>query len=122
MANEITVTTGLGIVKGSLNRNIPVRTFQADMAGVRVITNSQAVGTVHEALVVGDLATAGYCTITNLDGTNYAELGVDVAGTFYPVVRVDAGKSAGPFRLSSLTRHVQSNTAAVDLDITIAEA
>ena len=122
MANEITVTTGLGIVKGSLNRNIPVRTFQADMAGVRVITNTQSVATVHEALEVGDLASAGYCTITNLDGTNYAELGVDVAGTFYPVVRVDAGKSAGPFRLSSLTRHVQANTAAVNLDITIAEA
>ena len=122
MANEITVTTGISIAKGNLTRTIPVRTFQADMAGVRVITNSQAVGTTHEALVVGDLASAGYCTITNLDGTNYAELGVDVSGTFYPVVRVDAGKTAGPFRLSSLTRHVQANAAAVNLDITIAEA
>ena len=122
MANEITITTGIQIQKGSLNRLIPTRSFSADMAGTRVIQNVQAVGTTHEALVVGDLASAGYCTITNLSTTNYAELGVDVAATFYPVVRIDPGKSAGPFKLSSLTRHVQANTAAVDLDITITEA
>lgn len=122
MANEITVTTGFQVVKGSLSVQIAPTTFQADMAGTRVIRNVQSVGTTHEALTVGDLASAGYCTITNLDATNFAELGVDVSGTFYPVVRVDAGKKAGPFRLSSLTRHVQADTAAVNLDITIAEA
>jgi len=118
--NEITITTGLQVSKGSLTRLIPTRTFQADLAGTRVISNVQNVGTTHEALVVGDLASAGYCTITNL-GTNYAELGVDVSGTFYGVVRIDGAKSVGPFKLSSLTRHVRANTAAVDLDITITE-
>lgn len=122
MANEITITSGLQIIKGSLRSIIGPTSVTADLTGSRLIRNVQAVGTTHEALVVGDLASAGYCTITNLDTTNYAELGVDVSGTFYGVVRVDAGKVAGPFKLSSLTRHVRANTAAVNLDITIAEA
>lgn len=121
MANEITITTGLQATKGSLSVQLNPASFQTDLTGSRFIRNVQAVGTTHEALVVGDLSTAGVYRITNLDATNFAELGVDVSGTFYPVDKVLPGETIQS-RLSSLSRHVKADTAAVNLDITIFEA
>jgi hypothetical protein len=122
MANEITVSSGLQAVKGSASIAINLQTKQADWAGTRFIRNVQAIGTTYEAITVGDVATAGYAYFTNIDATNYVELGVEVAATFYPLVRIDAGKTAGPFRLSTLTIFGRANTAAVNLDLTILEA
>ena len=121
MADEITLTVGTIASKGSLSVQLAPRTFQTDLSGTKFIRNVQAVGTTHEALVVGDLASAGVYSITNLDTTNFAELGVDVAGTFYPVDKILPGETIQS-RLSSLSRHVQADTAAVNLDILIFEA
>jgi hypothetical protein len=122
MANEITLTSGIQALKGSAFIGINLQTKQADWTGTRFIRNVQAIGTSHEAIVVGDVATAGYAYFTNIDATNYVEIGVEVAATFYPLVRIDAGKTAGPFKLSTLTIFGRANTAAVNLDLTILEA
>jgi hypothetical protein len=122
MANEITLFSGISAAKGNLNVQIPLETISVDLAGNRFVRNVQNVGTTFEALVVNDVSTAGQARFKNLDATNYVELGVDVSGTFYPVVRIDAGKTAGPFRLSTLTLHVRANTAAVNLECLVFEA
>lgn len=122
MANEITISSGLQAIKSNANITINLQTKQADWTGTRFIRNVQAIGTSHEAITVSDVSTAGYAYFTNLDATNYVELGVDVSSTFYPLVRIDAGKTAGPFRLSTLTFYGRANTAAVNLDLTILEA
>jgi hypothetical protein len=122
MANEITMASGLTVQKGSLNFQIPLNSVQVDLTGSRVIRNVQAVGTSYEAIVVGDLASAGVAYFRNLDTTNYVEIGVEVSAAFYALVRLNAGETAGPFRLSTLTIFARANTAAVNLDTMICEA
>lgn len=122
MANEITITSGIQILKGSLSHSVNTQTVQADLAGVRVNRTTQAIGTTYEAYAAGDIATAGWAYFKNLDATNYVELGVQVSAAFYPLVRIDPGKTAGPFRLSILTFYLRANTAAVNVDCMVAEA
>jgi hypothetical protein len=122
MANEITITSGIQIIKGNLNRTINTESVQADFAGVRVNVTTQAVGTTYEAYAAGDLASAGWARFKNLDATNYVELGVEVSAAFHPLVRIDAGKIAGPFRLSTLSFFLRANTAAVNVECLVSEA
>ena len=122
MANEITVTTGIQVLKGNIVAGVNQRTFQVDMLGTRFIRNAQAIGTTYEAVNIGDVASAGWASFTNLDATNYVEIGVEVSSAFYPLVRLDAGRTAGPFRLSTTTIFARANTAAVNLDVFINEA
>jgi hypothetical protein len=121
MANEITFSSGIQVVKGNLNQVINLESGQADFAGTRVNRTTQSVGTSHEAFSAGDLASAGWARFKNLDATNYVEVGVDVSSTFYPLVRINAGQVA-MFRLSTLTFHLRANTAAVNVECFVAEA
>jgi hypothetical protein len=122
MANEITLTTGIQILKANLVGGVDQRTYQVDMAGTRFIRNVQAVGTTYEAIVTGDLASAGVATFRNLDATNYIEIGLEVSAAFQPMLRLNSGESFGPIRLSTLNIFARANTAAVNLDSFIAEA
>jgi hypothetical protein len=122
MANEITVNSGINIQKGNLSFQLPLNTITADLTGTRVIRNVQNVGTTFEALAVNDVATAGWAYFRNLSTTNFVEIGVEVSATFYPLIRLNAGETAGPIRLSVLTARLRANTAAVDVDCLIAEA
>lgn len=116
MANEISIVTNLTATKGNATF-ARSRTVRADWATARVSTITQAVGTTHEALTpASDLATNGWAIFTNNDATNYVEIGRDVAATFYPMARLNAGESAC-FRLAQgVTLYARANTASVDLE------
>jgi len=59
------------------------------------------------------LATPGWALLQNLDSTNYVEFGVQVAGTFYPFVRLNAGEQC-LLRLSQgLSLYGRANTSGV---------
>lgn len=76
----------------------------------------------HEAITVSaDVTTLGVSYLRNLDSTNYVEIGVDVAASFYPLLRLNAGEGY-PLRFAQgITMYAQANTAAVDLEIWINE-
>jgi len=93
MANEITVTSGIQIVKGNLSNTVNPESFQATLAGVRVNRTTQSVGTAYEAYAAGDLASAGMARFKNLDTVNFVEIGVEVTGAFYPLIKLLAGES-----------------------------
>lgn len=116
MANEISITANLTATKGSASISRS-RTFSANWNTARKDSLTQAIGTTAEALSIGgDIATPAWCHMTNLDPTNYVEIGRDVAATFYPVIRLNAGESA-VFRLAAgVTFYARANTAAVDLE------
>jgi len=119
MANEIATSTSLTIVNGSskLSRQT---SKQVTQSAIGTYQNTQTVGTTYEAVAVGaDLGTAGYAVFTNLDLTNYVEVGVEVAATFYPFVKLKAGESA-QLRLATSTLFAKANTAAVKLEVIIA--
>jgi hypothetical protein len=117
MANEIKIVTNLTAAKGhaSFARS---RTVQADWATARVSIMTQAIGNgAHEALTPpADLATNGWAIFTNLDPTNYIEIGRDVAAAFVPMARLNAGESAC-FRVAQgVTLYAKANTASCDLE------
>jgi len=122
MADEITIIAGISVAKSNLSATIPTTSSTVDLSGTKFIRNCQAVGTTYEAVSVGDLSSAGWCMIKNLDTTNYVEFGVEVSAAFYPFVKILPGETAGPFKLATLSAFARANTASVVADIFITEA
>ena len=96
MANEITITTGLVATSGNFLVQHSTLTKQATLTTATRSLNTQSVtfsGTAGAALVIaaGVSAAGGWAWFRNLDATNYISIGVQVAGTFYPLVRLNAG-------------------------------
>jgi hypothetical protein len=123
MAKEITVNAKLVATKGNLSQSRS-ETCQPNMAGTHYAARGMDIPTTAAgtALDLGSVATAGYALLKNLDATNYVEVGVQVAGTFYPLVRLLAGESA-VFRFAiSSGIYARANTATVVLDYLILEA
>lgn len=117
MANELTLNLKVKYEKNGITDS---RTFSdnADVSGTPICGGVQTIGTTEEALAVGDVATKGYARFKNLDATNYVEIGSYVAGAFYPLVKLKAGKPA-VFPLSAVTVYARANTASVNLDYMI---
>ena len=119
-ANAIKITTSMTYANGNLaSLTIPSRSqsLTQNTAAPARAGGSQTIGfAAHEALVVTDITTLGVASFRNRDATNFVEIGVDVAATFYPLVRLNANES-WIFRLSQgITLYAQADTAAVILD------
>lgn len=124
MADEITATVGLTLSKAGLKHNIATETFRRTMTGSYKEGGVQSIGfAAHELLVISaDLGSAGLGYFKNLDGTNYVELGVDVAGTFYPFAKILANDPPNLISLASDVIYAKANTAAVRLLFEIFES
>lgn len=119
MAKEITITQALTLANGELDSlTIPARTFwvtQNTAVPVRVGGNQTIGFAAHEALALTDITTNGWAYFRNRDAAHFVQIGVDVTGTFYPLVRLNAGESC-MFRLSQgITPYAKADTAAVVL-------
>lgn len=121
MANEITYSSSISVTNGNLTSIVVNEVDNADQSTARRIHNSQTIGTTHEAIVMGDLATPRWARFKNLDSTNFVEIGVEVAATFYPVVKLLAGEHA-QLPLSDGTYYAQADTASVELDCFILDS
>lgn len=125
MANEITITTGLVATSGNFLVQHSTLTKQAALTLATRSLNTQLISTTAAgtALVIagGVAAAGGWAWFRNLDATNYVAIGVQVAGTFYPVVRLNAGE-AGVFRLGVITPYALANTGEVYLEHDILSA
>ncbi|AMV34324.1 hypothetical protein VN12_19520 [Pirellula sp. SH-Sr6A] len=119
MADEITTTFSLTYAKGESRLSIPGKQLQVDSASYPKISNTQTVGTTHEALVLGDVTNCGAAYFVNTDPTNYVDIGVDVGGTFYGLIRLMPGDFAFAPRLATNAPYAKANTASVSLDYTI---
>lgn len=119
MANEINVSVSLTASKGGAAiQSTGSRT--ADMAGVEMITNVQAVGTAAEAIVVGDIGTPGYCLLKNLDATNYVEIALDSGVTTQVFAKLMPGDVA-LFPAKTATMYAKANTAPIALLVSLVE-
>ena len=75
MANEITLSVNLTAAKNGATVTGTVSQVST-MAGDQMISNVQVIGTASEAIVVGDVTTAGYVFFKNLDATNFVSISV----------------------------------------------
>jgi hypothetical protein len=116
MADEIKVNFSLAFTRGESKLNIPSSQLSVDSASNVKVGNTQTVGTSHEALVLGDVASCGAAYFLNTDATNYVDIGVDVSGTFYGLIRLMPGEYAFCPRLATNAPYARANTSAVNLE------
>lgn len=124
MANEITVSQGLSCLNGNFNLPNIGGSFTHDQTTAGGgLPGFQAIGTSHESISTSDLTAVGWAIFKNLDDTNYVEIGLDVAATFYPLARMNAGEMAGPFRIATgVTLYARANTAACNIQAIVLDA
>lgn len=124
MADEFNISFRLNLSNGAqFDRN--EWSGQVDQSAIGRGGHVQSVGTSEEALDFGDVGTEGYCSLQNLDPTNYVEWGPDSggsAGSMVPVGRLNPGEPPAFFRLKSgVTVKAQANTAACLVDVRVYE-
>lgn len=117
MADEIQVSATFKLTKG--NHKVPTlgsgvtSINQTGVGGggpgvISAITTSN--GT---AIDTSGLTTHGWGRFTNLDSTNYVQLGVVSGGNFYPVGRLKPNEPAAQFRVEpGVALYVKANTSA----------
>lgn len=131
MANEIQVNVALMVNKSRLQYTQTPGSLLFDMAGTKSVGGAVAVSTTAAgtALALGDLSasTVGYAYFRNTSSTaaEHIAIGVQVSGTFYPLVGLRAGEVA-VFRLNTdlataQTVYVKSASGTPVLQYWIAE-
>lgn len=113
---EIRLNVSLTVEKDSFKRTLgdQVQLTQdalGESTGIMPVPTTPG-GTV---LPVGGVTTSGVIYLKNLDDTNYVQLGTQVSGTFYPVLRLKPGDIA-VWRLDpTATLRLLANTAACNV-------
>ena len=125
MANEITVTAALAVSNGNyVSSWAPgVKTYDQTAAGgpwpgvVSIGTSEEPVDPDSGTLT--SLATEGWMMMQNLDASNYVQWGF-ATGVYGG--RMEAGETAGPFRLEpGAVLYLLANTAVCDVRIEVYE-
>lgn len=120
MANEIYTSVQLTASKGGAKITNTV-TKRSDMSGDDMIQTTQVIGTTAETVSFGEISGAPQeVLITNLDSTNFVELGGDSGLTVFKL-KLTAGKST-LIQPSSATLYAKADTANVRIQILAAEA
>lgn len=123
MAKEITITAKLSVTNGSLKISRGETSRQVDQAAAGYAARAQVIGnSAHEALDIGsDVSAAGCYYLRNLDATNYVTIGVDVSGTYCPLLKLLPGEEhVGRFAINA--PYAKANAASVKLDFCVLEA
>ncbi len=122
MAAEITFTPKFTILKGNLNVTRSLTgTFDVAAAAPGYASGAPSIGTTEEALVMQDVATAGWAYFRNLNATNYIQIGALASAVFVPVLKLMPGEFCW-VRLGTNAPYAKANTAACLLEYQIFEA
>lgn len=120
MAGEIRYNMGMTLANGSLNDNYNTSGLIADQATAGIVRNVQTLLSASaqgDLLDLGSVVTPGLATFSNLEVSpgNYCEVGIQVAGTFYPFLKLLAGQQSGPMFLGATAIYARANTGNVKL-------
>jgi hypothetical protein len=93
MANELSIS---GNFRYSKNGITQTRAYSDSItvSGNGIAHNVQVIGTTAEVIAIGDVASAGYSFLMNIDATNFVEIGREDTGTFRAVVKLLPGEFA----------------------------
>jgi len=116
MANEIQLSTSIKVANGnfaeSITRSLSVNQSNIGAAGGSQVVPTTSAGT---AITISTLTAFGFAVFQNLDATNFVQIGVQVSGTFYPLLKLFPGES-NQLRLEpSATPYARADTASVKL-------
>jgi hypothetical protein len=120
MADEITLTSKLRFEKGGVEVFLEKVAASFTVAGTKYMKQTQEIGTVEEAIDLGDAGKGGYLMGINLDSSNFMEIHSGAGGT--DLIRLEPGDvclfrvtdDAVPFGIA--------DTAAVEFEYLLIEA
>lgn len=118
MANEITISGGLKLIKGDLRANLQGN-HQVDMAGAHYIQRVDAIGVSEESIGRGDIATLGYCAFRNCGTVGVIRIG-GVTGAY--VISLEPGEYQPPIRWATNAIFAISSDASGQLEMLLCEA
>ncbi len=114
MANEITVTTELRVSNGFLSYSGEQVTTNFSQTTGRAGSFTVDVGTSEETISLGDIA-PGFMRLTNLDATNFVEVGFST-GVYG--IRLSRNKGVALFeRKAATTIYVKADTGACKIQV-----
>jgi len=118
MAGSIRYSMNVALSNGSLSDAYNTSGLTAPQTTGAIVRNVQTLlfaSPQGNLLDMGGVSTPGLAAFANLDSTNYVEIGIQVAGTFYPFLKLLAGQQAGPMFLGASAIYARANTANVQL-------
>ena len=117
MSNEITTSVTLSLANGKLKDSRIANNIKTDQTTALSAAGVQPIGTTEEAVTVGDVSTPRECYIRNLDATNFVEIGLKPASTFYPFCKLAVDSPPMLITISdSTTLYAKADTATVNID------
>jgi len=112
----------LRFYKGRASWEKPIPRMTIVQASAVVSSGSQSVGSAaHEVLRMGDVTAPSVCYVRNLSDDYAVQIGVDVGGTFYPLLELEPGDDlplVGRF-CSSAAVYVKGNGGAVEIELAV---
>ena len=119
MSNEIRYNFGVSLTNGSLVDSYNTSSLTANQTTAGIVRNVQtclSASAQGDAINKGNVTTPAMAVFENLDSSNYIEIGIrDGGGTFYPFLKLLAGKQAGPMWLGTTAPYARANTGNVKL-------
>lgn len=122
MADEIRIAASMSVDNGNLSFSQNYGTKSYDQTNVGGPSpGMKEIGITEETESFSELTTPGWCTIQNLDSTNFVEWGFST-GVYGG--KLMAGETAGPFRINSAstTLYLKADTAACRVVINALES
>ena len=117
MANEISVSCELKLNNDLLIDSRRASAIRSDQTTQASTGGIQTIATTAEAITYGDVTTPRQCYLRNLDDTNFVEVGIDVADTFYPLAKLYPSADPMLFTIAdSVVLYAKADTASVTID------
>ncbi len=118
MADELEIAAALKFSKDGESASLDAGLLQITVSGSAYKKGTQEIGTDEEALLMGDVGTAGYVLLVNRDDTNFVEIrpGSGIAD----LIKIKAGEFA-LFRLAMDAPYAIADTAACQLEYLVIE-
>jgi len=118
MANEIKYNFALSLANGPLVDSYSPSGLTTNQANARLVRNVQtllAASSQGDIVSLGGVVVPGLAAFSNLDSANYIEIGIQVAGTFYPFLKLQAGQQSGPMFMGTTEIYGRANTGNVKM-------
>jgi len=124
MADEITINSGMSLIKSNLKSALVRNDYTADQTTGRCYEDVQNIATTAggEVLAVGSISTVGWAYFKNLNATNFCKVGPEAAGAIVDTIKILPGETAGPMKMATNTIRAIADTGAIDLWYRLYEA
>jgi hypothetical protein len=120
MADEFRLTITGTLTNGDFNDTLPAGSYSIDQAAIGRGGSVQTIGTTvgGDIVVFGDVATAGYLYLKNLDDTNFVEYGPDTGGDAMQAMgKLKPGEPAILRMSPGVVLYAKADTDDVKLDV-----